>query len=117
MPIFEKLKQNYEFRRLYRKGRSFVCPYFVLYVLKGRKEKVRLGITVGKKIGGAVERNRAKRLVFAAFRESLENITSGFDFVIVARTRLLSVKSTVCKAELCKMLKDADLYLEDKSDE
>ncbi len=109
MQVFEKLKQNYDFRRLYRKGKTFVTPYFVMYTLKGRKGKIRLGITAGKKLGCAVKRNRAKRVLYAAFRESLNNIVLGNDFVVVARTRILDVKSTEVKAVLMSQLEKAGL--------
>ncbi len=67
MKAYEKLKQNWEFRRAYNKGTVAVTPYFVLYACKGRRDSVRLGITAGKKIGTAVKRNRAKRVITAAF--------------------------------------------------
>ncbi len=99
-----KLKENYDFRRVYNKGKSFVCPYFVVYVNKTKRGYSRLGITVSKKIGNAVKRNRAKRLITAAFGTVFPKITQGFDFVIVARTRILDVKSTVVTANLLKIL-------------
>ncbi|MBQ3817106.1 MAG: ribonuclease P protein component [Clostridia bacterium] len=107
-----KLKENYEFRRAYLKGSSFVAPSFVLYAVKGRKGKVRLGITVSKKIGKAVERNRAKRVITAAFRNCEGNIKPGFDFVIVARTRILKVKSTQVEKIMKQHLKAADLWID-----
>lgn len=106
-----KLKENYEFRRVYTRGKSLVCPYVVVYYFKNRKGGIRLGITTGKKIGSAVSRNRAKRVITAAFRTCLPNIADGYDFVIVARTRILNVKSTVVAASMKKMLKDAGLFV------
>lgn len=99
-----KLKENREFRRVYNKGKSFVCPFFVVYINKNRNDGVRLGITVGKKIGNAVKRNRAKRVITAAFSTVCPKINSGFDFVIVARTRILSVKSTEVTSCLVNIL-------------
>ena len=107
-----KLKENRDFRRAYTRGASMVSPYFVVYYVKNRKKYIRLGITAGKKIGGAVCRNRAKRVITAAFRGCLPNIKEGYDFVIVARTRILSVKSTVVMASLLKLLKKANLCCE-----
>lgn len=104
-----KLKENYEFRRVYNRGKSFVSPYFVVYVFKNRGKKIRLGITAGKKIGGAVKRNRAKRVITAAFRAELPRILSGYDFVIVARTRILGIKSTKAAASLERILKTANV--------
>lgn len=99
-----KLKENRDFRRVYNKGKSFVSPFFVVYINKNRKEGVRLGITVGKKIGNAVKRNRAKRVITAAFSTVCPKIISGYDFVIVARTRILDVKSTDVYSHLVKIL-------------
>ena len=102
-----KLKENRDFRRAYNKGKSYVSPFVVVYVNKNRTNNIRLGITAGKKIGKAVERNRAKRVITAAFASVLPNIREGLDFVIVARTRILDVKSTVVAVSLHKLLTTA----------
>ncbi len=99
-----KLKENRDFRRVYNKGKSYVTPYFVIYIWKNRYSNVRLGITVGKKIGNAVKRNRAKRVITAAFGTVCPRILGGHDFVIVARTRILNVKSTEVTLSLLKIL-------------
>ena len=104
MKGYEKLKQNYEFRRAYTRGNPFVSPYFVLYAVKGRQGRIRLGLTVSRKLGTAVKRNRAKRVMTAAFCANLKNLKSGTDYVMVARTRAVTAKSTVLAAELEKML-------------
>jgi ribonuclease P protein component len=99
-----KLKENRDFRRVYNRGKSYVCPYFVVYMTPNRKNDIRLGITVGKKIGNAVKRNRAKRVITAAFSMLYPQILAGNDFVIVARTRILNVKSTKVAFHLSKIL-------------
>lgn len=111
-----KLKENYDFRRVYNKGKSYVCPYFVVYFNPTRKKYSRLGITVSKKIGNAVKRNRAKRLITAAFGTVYPQINSSYDFVIVARTRILDVKSTVVSSNLSKILLSVGVidYLENE---
>ncbi len=108
-----KVKENYVFRRAYKKAHSYVSPLVVVYILKNRRLGVRLGITVGKKIGKAVKRNRAKRVICAAFRECMPSISGDFDFIIVARSRILTAKSTEVAASLRKMLKAAGV-LEEK---
>ncbi len=115
MKIF-KLKENREFRRVYNKGKSFVTPFFVIYANKNRFKDIRLGITVGKKIGNAVKRNRAKRVITAAFSMAYPQISTGYDFVIVARTKILNVKSTEVGAWLLKVLKDANLLESSKNE-
>ncbi|MCI5892776.1 MAG: ribonuclease P protein component [Clostridiales bacterium] len=90
MSEFVSLKKNVDFRRLYRRGKTCVTPCVVAYVLPNREKTQRLGITAGKKVGGAVSRNRAKRRIRALFNEFLKTEDLGgrsFDFVIVARAR------------------------------
>ena len=116
MQYFEKIKQNRDFKRLYYKGNSYVTPYFVMYTAKGRKNRLRFGITVGKKIGGAVQRNRAKRLITAAFRGLAPNISKGVDVIVVARTRVLDVKSTKITELMKKQFMEAGLFYENQTD-
>ena len=108
MEELKKIKESYIFRRAYKKGRSVVSPYVVVYLLKNRRNNIRLGITAGKKIGKAVARNRAKRVISAAFRQILPQIPVGYDYVIVARNRILTVKSTVVAESILKLLNSAD---------
>ncbi len=109
MYCFKKLKRNGDFRRIYGRGTSHVDSAFVAYALKNRSGDIRLGLTVSKKLGGAVARNRAKRVLTAAFRECVPDIKTGYDFVLAARTKILSVKSTEVGAALRKFLLDAEL--------
>lgn len=113
---FEKLKSNGDFRRLYGRGKSFVSPNVVIYIMSSRKDRVRLGITAGKKIGGAVQRNRAKRLIYAAFRECLPHLNSGVDVVAVARTKILTAKSSFVAKDLKKQFTVAGLWCDYESD-
>ncbi len=112
MRAYTKLKQNWEFHRAYNRGISLVLPECVLYVVKGKKNALRLGITAGKKIGTAVSRNRAKRVITAAFDECAPHIPTGHDCVIVARTRILSTKSNIVAANMMRQLKRENLWVE-----
>lgn len=109
MKRYDKLKQNWEFRRLYSKGKCLVSPAFILYYGKGKANRVRLGITAGKKFGTAVARNRAKRLVTAAFDAVLPQIKKGYNFVFVVRGRILSLKSPQVADMILNLLKQNDL--------
>lgn len=112
MRVYRKLKQNWEFHRAYNRGVALVAPEYVLYVCKGKKGELRLGITAGKKIGTAVSRNRAKRVITAAFDQCAPHIPTGHDCVVVARTRILSTKSNVVAANMMQQLKKQDLWVE-----
>lgn len=75
----------------------------MIYVLRNRAGICRIGITTSKKIGNAVERNRARRVIRAA-AEMLPEITCGYDIVFVARTRTIRKKSTEISAVMKKQL-------------
>ncbi|MBQ9458538.1 MAG: ribonuclease P protein component, partial [Oscillospiraceae bacterium] len=81
------LKENYEFRRVYSKGKSGVSPLLVMYVRPNRGKKNRLGVTVSTKLGKAVVRNRARRRLRELYRLSQGQMKQGFDIVLVARSR------------------------------
>ena len=81
------VKENYEFRRIYRKGRSAVSPCLVVYCQKNRRGQSRLGVTVSTKLGHAVVRNRVRRRLREIYRLNREKMPAGYDIIIVARVR------------------------------
>lgn len=87
------IKNDYEFRRVYKRGRSFVNSAVVIYILKNRKKINRVGITTSKKIGNAVVRNRSRRIIREAFMQLEEKMPLGYDFIFVARGRTGSLKT------------------------
>ncbi len=103
------IKENRVFRRLYGRGKSFVSPVLVTYVARTRTGQVRYGITTGKKIGIAVARSRARRVIRAAFRAVAPEIAvgAGVDLVFVARHRTCVVKSQEVEAAMRAQLKKA----------
>jgi ribonuclease P protein component len=83
-----RLSRSGEFERVYREGRSHASRHLVVYAFPRAEDaetEPRLGVSVGRKLGGAVERNRIKRLLREAFWASAEELSDGHDFVIVAR--------------------------------
>ena len=98
------LKLNRDFRRLYYKGSSAVHPLIVTYASKNRLGHNRIGITVTKKIGKAVCRNRCKRIIRAAFAQVNTQIEQGWDFVFVARMKTPQAKSTELEPVLKKQI-------------
>jgi ribonuclease P protein component len=83
-----RLSRSAEFDRVFREGRSHASRYLVLHAFPrpdAGDEEPRLGVSVGRKVGGAVERTRVKRLLREAFWASSEALPDGHDFVLVAR--------------------------------
>lgn len=87
-----RLTRSADFDRVYRRGRSAASRTFVLYAFpssaddpREEGEAVRLGVSVGRRVGGAVERNRVKRVLREAFWSLAERLPAQHDFVIVAR--------------------------------
>ena len=89
----EIMNDNKDFLTLYKKGKYSASKYSVIYVRPNGRPFNRLGITAGKKVGNAVCRNRAKRLIRLAYRQYEVDMPVGMDIVIVARSALTSVKS------------------------
>jgi ribonuclease P protein component len=93
MTQWQPLTSNTLFRTLYYRGKSRSHPALVTYVRKNRLGFPRVGITTGKKLGGAVMRSRCRRVIREAFRPQYHKI-GGWDIVFVARSRLTTMKST-----------------------
>ncbi|MCL2662892.1 MAG: ribonuclease P protein component [Oscillospiraceae bacterium] len=81
----ESLTKNYEFKRLYNKGRSAASKYAVVYCARNNIAANKLGITVSTKLGGAVQRNRIRRRLKEIYRLNELNFRKGYNIVIVAR--------------------------------
>jgi ribonuclease P protein component len=81
------LKKNYEFRRLYQKGKSVAAPCLVVYCRPNGGQANRLGITVSNKVGKAVTRNRIRRRMREIYRLNEGRFARGMDLVVVARVR------------------------------
>lgn len=104
---YDPLTRNNEFSRVYARGKSFVHPHVVLYVCKNRVGHTRVGLTATKKIGNAVTRNRARRVMRAALSEVLTQDAGPVDIVLVSRGLTPSLKSQRLAATLQKLLRKA----------
>lgn len=111
MDVIVSLKDNRDFRRLYTRGRSYVSASLVTYVMKNRSGGIRVGITTSKKIGNAVTRSRARRVIREAFRAAYPQVRPGYDFVFVARGKTAFLKSTQVHRAMLAQLREAGVLL------
>lgn len=103
-----RIKKNQEFQEVFKKGQSIANRQFVVYILE-RKEQdyFRLGLSVSKKIGNAVTRNRVKRYVRQSFLEMEDRIKTGNDYIVVARKPTQAMDFHETKKSLTHVLKRA----------
>ena len=93
----ERIRRRADFQRIYEQGTRLHGRYSTIFVLRNDQDCCRLGIAATKKLGGAVLRNRAKRLIREVFRRN--KIADGFDVVVVPNRDLLDASLTVLEAE------------------
>jgi len=83
------LKKDSDFRKVYKHGKSFANKYLVIYILKNKSDYSRVGISVSKKVGKAIVRNKVKRRIRESFRLDVDKkIKSGYDIVFIARVAI-----------------------------
>ena len=104
-----RLSRSGEFDRVYREGSSHATRHLVLYVFPREDggEEVRLGVSVGRKVGGAVDRNSVKRALREGFWQLEDKLPSGSDVVIVARPDLAVVVEREGTDGVANLLKEA----------
>jgi ribonuclease P protein component len=110
--LTQALRMNYEFSRVYHKGRYLSGRYVVLHYLSRPGRINRLGVTASRKIKGSVKRNRIKRLLRESYRLTEDQLAAGYDLILVGRetadqpdyqsvsreVRRLLLKSGICRA-------------------
>ena len=94
-----RIERGSDFRVLYNEGRRINCQWFVLFARENDLGYHRLGITVSRKVGGAVTRNRVKRLLRERFRRSFADIPHHFDFVVNAKRSSAQAKYSELRQE------------------
>lgn len=103
------IKENREFVYAYRRGKKYVSRTMVVHQYRNRTGDTRLGITVSKAVGGAVQRNRAKRLVRECWRQSLPQIKPGYNVIVVARGRLADASLQQAQSDFTHCLQKLEL--------
>jgi ribonuclease P protein component len=98
----ERIRRRTEFQQVYKQGARIHGRYSTVFVRPNALAVGRLGIAATKKLGGAVERNRAKRLIREVFRRN--KVAEGFDVVVIPKRELLDASLTVLEADYRNLL-------------
>ena len=106
------VKQNGDFRRIYRRGRSAVSGGVVVYCMKNRQGMSRLGVTVSTKLGHAVVRNRVRRRLRELYRLHRAEMLSGYDVIVVARVRAVEMPYAKLERQYLRCLGELGLMKE-----
>ena len=121
------IRENHLYNKTYRKGKNFVGKLVAVYVLKDYAAKKlananpekkfinRVGLSVSKKLGGAVVRNRAKRIVRAAYDTVKDELKTGNLIVISVRTAATNKKSTDVAIELRTAFESLQMLADSKN--
>ena len=98
----ERIRRRADYQQVYERGARVHGRYLTLFALSNALPVGRLGIAATRKLGGAVERNRAKRLIREVFRRN--KIAQGFDVVVIPKRELLDATLNVLEADYRTLL-------------
>ena len=104
-----RLKKKYMFAYCYRVGKVAHSKSCLIYYTSSKNKTVKVGISASKKVGGAVQRNRARRVIREAITPFLESINKDHNLIIVARENILTFSFEQIKKDIEHMLKKAGL--------
>ncbi|MGG3448829.1 MULTISPECIES: ribonuclease P protein component [Bacillaceae] len=101
-----RIKKNDDFQMVFSKGKSFANRQFVVYMHE-KKQNVpfRIGLSVSKKVGNAVVRNRIKRYIRQSFMDLKTDVSPGYEFIIIARKPAADMTCNEVKSSLMHVLK------------
>lgn len=104
-----RLKKKYQFNYVYRVGKTVGGKLMVIYFCPSKNANIKVGISVSKKIGHAVVRNRKKRQIREAISPWLNRLKPNFNIIVVAKTSIVDAHFNEIKSELSYLLKKSNL--------
>ena len=106
------LKKDSDFRKVYKHGKSFANRYLVMYILNNKSEYSRIGISVSKKVGKAIIRNKVRRRIKEAYRLNIdEKIKNGYDIVFIARVAIKDADYVDIEKSMKHLIRKSDMYM------
>ena len=111
-----RLTKNFEFKKVYEARRRWSSPFFTMYVKKNQLDKTRLGVSISKKVGKSVLRNKIKRRIKEIFRNNMEKIKKGYDVVISVKPEAANADFKSMENQLKLLLKRGHIWHAKKND-
>jgi len=111
MHFTNSLKKNYQFKLVYNKGKSCASKHLVVYILPNGKSFNNLGLSVSKKVGKSVVRNKVARFIKESYRLNESNLKFGYDLVVIARVNSASADYHEIEKSLIYLLKKHNIYV------
>ncbi len=124
---YTTLKEHHLYNKTFQKGKRYSGRYLSVFVLRDyaakrlmkenpeKKYYNRIGLSVTKRVGGAVQRSRVKRILRAGYRALEPRLKTGYLIVISPRDGILDIKSTQVEKELQKGFMKLEMFREDKT--
>jgi ribonuclease P protein component len=104
-----RLTRSTDFERVRRLGKSYPHPLIVLVMARNESDQVRVAVSAGRSVGGAVERNRAKRILRASIEDFVPLLSGGWDIILLARKPLTKAGFWKTRSAMEALLKRAGL--------
>lgn len=104
-----RLTRSTDFKRVRSEGKSYAHPLVVLVASRSQEDLTRVGVSASRSMGGAVQRNRAKRILRESMRPLFPTIPAGWDLILIARAPLLQAHFQDVKAAVQGLLRRAGL--------
>lgn len=109
------LKKNTDFSRVYSRGKSVADKFLVVYCYPNKENSIKFGYSISKKIGGAVVRNRLRRLLKEICRKQQVLLVDGVDIIIIARKPVVDREYSQVQASLMNLFRKAKLLKEENN--
>ena len=109
LPHGHRLRRNADIRRVRQQGRRWYHPLLILFVEANNQETSRFAVSVGRHVGGAVVRNRAKRRIREVIRRYLKQVKGGYDCLLIVRADLPVASFAEIEAAVSELLRRAGL--------
>ena len=106
----ERITKGTDFEIVFEKGRRYSTKNFIIILYKNNKDVRRLGMAVSRKVGGAVKRNRVKRLLREYFRLNKDQFPDGHDMVFIAKAESITLNYFTLTQELSKFFSRLTTY-------